>query len=92
MIRLYVGVRSGTRRRLLVACRHGGSITYELCWEGQTADLEKLAGAMLARHLADGARAQAMCASFPRLLRARLGSDFWTLRPGEIDEVIARLA
>ena len=92
MTRLYVGVRSGARRRLLVACRHGGSITYELCWEGQAADLEKLAGAMLARHLTDGERAQSMCTSFTRLMRARLGADFWTFRPGEIDEAIARLA
>ncbi len=92
MTRLYVGMRRETRRRLLVACRRGGSITYELCWEGQAAGLEKLARAMLARHLADEERAQSMCASFTRSMRAQLGADFWTLRPGEIDEVIARLA
>lgn len=92
MMTLYIGMHREAGRRLLVAQRSTGLTTYELCWQGPAEELEELGFAVLARHLDDGRRARSLCVRFMWLMGARLDANFWTLRPGEIDEAIARLA
>jgi hypothetical protein len=90
MMKLYVGMnREPSRRVLLVARRHAGTIAYEICWEGRAEDLEELAFALLAKYLGDAEQARKVCASFARRMDVRLRTEFWTLRESEIAAAVA---
>jgi hypothetical protein len=90
MMKLYVGMnREPSRRLLLVARRHAGTIAYEICWQGRAEDLEELAFALLAKYLGDAEQARKVCAGFARRMGVRLRADFWTLRESEIAAAVA---